>query len=209
MSLSQARSRTTKIRVTPLIADSADIDPRATIADSASVWHLAQVREGATIGENCIVGRGAYVDVGVFIGDNCKVQNNALVYAPAVLEAGVFVGPAVVLTNDSYPRAINPDGSIKTASDWESKGVTVRTGASIGARSVVLGGVEVGPWSLIAAGSIVTRDVPAYALMVGSPAKRVGWVGPSGHQLEVEGQELVDRASGGRYVETDGRLEPK
>lgn len=191
-----------------MIAPTADVDARASIAPTARIWHLAQVREDAVVGENCIIGRGAYIDAGVRVGDNCKIQNNALVYAPAVLEAGVFVGPAVVFTNDTYPRAVNPDGTMKSASDWEARGVTVRRGAAIGARAVVLGGVEVGEWALVGAGSVVTRDVPAYGLVVGSPARRVGWVGRSGRQLEPDGGELVDPADGTRYRETEGTLRP-
>jgi acetyltransferase-like isoleucine patch superfamily enzyme len=188
-------------------AETADIDKRARIAESAQIWHLAQVRENAVIGENCIIGRGVYIDAGVRVGNNCKVQNNALIYAPAVLEDGVFVGPAVVFTNDAFPRAINADGSLKSASDWESRGVTVRRGAAIGARSVVLGGVEVGEWALVAAGSVVTRDVPAHALAVGSPARRLGWVGYSGRVLEADGDGLVDPGDGTRFAEVEGKLE--
>ncbi|MES2867539.1 MAG: DapH/DapD/GlmU-related protein, partial [Actinomycetota bacterium] len=91
------------------IVDSADVSPEASIGAGSSIWHLAQVREGVKMGENCIVGRGAYIGTGVFMGDNCKVQNYALVYEPARLADGVFIGPAVVLTNDTYPRAINAD----------------------------------------------------------------------------------------------------
>lgn len=188
---------------------SADVDSRAHVAGTARIWALAQVREDAVIGENCIIGRGAYIDAGVEIGDNCKIQNNALMYAPTVLEDGVFVGPAVVFTNDTFPRAINPDGSLKSASDWESKGVTVRRGASIGARSVVLGGVEVGEWALVAAGSVVTKDVPPHGLMVGSPARRVAWVGRNGRVMEEVDGAYRDPSDGSTYVEIDGKLEPK
>ena len=115
------------------IVDSADVAEGATIGDGSSIWHLAQVREDAVLGRNCIVGRGAYVGTGVRLGDNCKLQNYALVYEPAVLEDGVFVGPAAVFTNDQYPRAVAPDGSLKRGEHWEAVGVTCREGASIGA----------------------------------------------------------------------------
>jgi acetyltransferase-like isoleucine patch superfamily enzyme len=192
-----------------LIAATADVDGRAYLADSAQVWHLAQVREDASIGENCIVGRGAYIDAGVVVGDNCKIQNHALVYAPAVLEDGVFVGPAAVFTNDTFPRAINPDGSLKTGSDWDRVGVTVRRGASIGARAVILGGVEVGEWALVAAGSVVTKDVLPHALVAGVPAKRIAWVGQRGVPLEFTRGMWLDRLTGAEFVEEDGRLEPR
>src|SRR6478609_4686252 len=125
----------------------ADVSPDASIGNGTTVWHLAQVRENAVIGADCIVGRGAYVGPGVRMGDRCKLQNYALVYEPAVLEDGVFVGPAAVFTNDSYPRAVEPDGTLKTAGDWDAVGVTVRTGASIGARAVCVAPVTVGRWA--------------------------------------------------------------
>jgi UDP-3-O-[3-hydroxymyristoyl] glucosamine N-acyltransferase len=115
------------------IAATADVDASATIGDGSKIWHLAQVRDNATLGQNCIVSRGAYIGSGVKIGDNCKIQNYALVYEPAVLGHGVFIGPAVVLTNDHFPRAINPDMTLKSGSDWDAVGVTIGDGASIGA----------------------------------------------------------------------------
>jgi acetyltransferase-like isoleucine patch superfamily enzyme len=190
-----------------LIADTADVDARAQVADSARVWHLAQIREGAVIGENSIIGRGAYIDAGVQIGDNCKVQNHALVYAPAVLADGVFVGPAAVFTNDTFPRAINPDGSLKDATDWTMVGVTVGRGAAIGARAVVLGGVTIGEWAMVAAGAVVTKDVPPHALMAGTPARRVAWVGTDGAKMSQVGEVWVDGGTGSRYLEIDERLE--
>src|SRR5579884_1381254 len=165
---------------------SADVDDRAELGDGTTVWHLAQVREGARLGRDCIVGRGAYVGTGVQMGDNCKLQNYALVYEPAVLENGVFVGPAAVLTNDLYPRSIDPEGKLKRGDDWEAVGVTIREGASIGARAVCVAPVTIGRWATVAAGAVVTKDVPDFALVAGVPARRIGWVGRAGERL-VEG----------------------
>lgn len=190
------------------VVDSADVAPDAEIGDGSSIWHLAQVREGAVLGRNCIVGRGAYVGTGVVMGDNCKVQNYALLYEPAVLGDGVFIGPAVVLTNDTYPRAINPDGSLKSAHDWQPVGVTVRTGASIGARATCVAPVTIGAWATVAAGAVVVKDVPDYALVAGVPARRIGWVGAAGHPLSVTDDGVwVCPVSGARYVENDGILQ--
>ncbi|QPK81698.1 N-acetyltransferase [Schaalia sp. ZJ405] len=184
------------------IAQSADVDERASIGEGSSIWHLAQVREDAVLGESCIVGRGAYIGTGVTMGDHCKVQNYALVYEPARLGHGVFIGPAVVLTNDHFPRAINPDGSIKSASDWEAVGVTIKDGAAIGARSVCVAPVTIGAWATVAAGAVVTKDVPDYALVAGVPARRIGWVGRCGVKLEESSEDptlFICPQSGEKY----------
>lgn len=170
------------------IVESADVAANTTIGDGSSIWHLAQVREDAVLGKNCIVGRGAYIGSGVTMGDNCKVQNYALVYEPAELADGVFIGPAAVLTNDLYPRAINADGTQKSASDWDHVGVTIRRGASIGARAVCVAPAVVGEWAMVAAGAVVTKDVPAHALVVGVPARQIGWVSREGVRLEPVGE---------------------
>lgn len=184
-----------------------DVDPAAQIGSGTKIWHHAQVREGATLGEDCVVGRGAYVGPGVRIGKNVKIQNYALVYDPAVVEDGVFIGPAVVLTNDRYPRAVSPDGNLRDANDWDPVGVTIRQGASIGARSVCVAPVTIGEWALVAAGSTVIRDVPPFALVAGSPAKRLGWVGKAGVPLEQRDHGIwVCPVTQDHYYETDQGL---
>lgn len=171
------------VRVHP----SAEVEDGARVGAGTTVWHLAHVRRGASVGAGCTLGRGVFIDEGVVLGDRVKVQNYALVYAPARVEDGVFIGPAVVLTNDLYPRAVNVDGTSKTAEDWQAVGVTLREGCAVGARSVLMPGVSVGRWAMVAAGSVVTRDVRDYALVVGVPARERGWVGRAGRPLEALG----------------------
>ncbi|MEO5533980.1 MAG: acyltransferase [Pseudolysinimonas sp.] len=185
----------------------ADVADSAVIGEGSKVWHYAQVREGARLGRNCIIGRGAYIGTGVELGDNCKVQNYALVYEPAKLGNGVFIGPAVVLTNDHFPRAINGDGSLKSAHDWEPVGVTIHEGASIGASATCVAPVTIGRWALVGSGAVVVKDVPDFALVVGSPARRVGWVGKAGVPLEsAPNDEWICPQTGERYLETNGAL---
>jgi UDP-2-acetamido-3-amino-2,3-dideoxy-glucuronate N-acetyltransferase len=186
------------------VMPTAQVHESAELGAGTTVWELAQVREGARLGVGCVVGRGAYVGAGVRIGDNVKVQNYALVYEPAELGDGVFVGPAVVLTNDQYPRAVEPDGRLKRGGDWEPVGVIVAAGASLGARSVCVAPVRIGRWAMVAAGAVVTKDVPDFALVAGLPARRIGWVGRAGRRLT----ELPDALgewecprTGARYAE--------
>jgi UDP-2-acetamido-3-amino-2,3-dideoxy-glucuronate N-acetyltransferase len=195
--------------VPPRVEASADVDPRADLGPGTLVWHLAQVREHARVGRDCVLGRGAYVGPGVVVGDRCKLQNNSLVYEPAVLGDGVFIGPAVVLTNDLHPRAVTPEGALKGTDDWDCVGVTVGPGAAVGARSVCVAPVTIGAWSMVAAGSVVTRDVPDHALVVGSPARQVGWVGRAGVRL-VEGEDGTWSCprTGETYRLVDGRMTP-
>ncbi|MCX7618573.1 acyltransferase [Tepidiforma sp.] len=192
----------------PRIHPTAEVSPAASIGAGASIWHHAQVRERASIGPGCIIGKGVYVGADVRIGANCKVQNYSCVYEGNTLEDGVFIGPEVVLTNDRYPRAINPDGTLKAASDWDLSGSVIRYGAAVGARSVILPGLTIGRWALVAAGSVVTRDVPDYALVAGNPARQVGWACACARPLDAA---LACPACGRRYRlagESPARLEP-
>ena len=185
-----------------------DIDASAELGEGTKVWQLSQIREHARLGRHCTVGRGVYVGPGVVIGDHVKIQNHALVYEPSTIEDGVFIGPAVVLTNDRHPRAINPDGSLKSAEDWKPEGSVIRTGASLGARSVCVGPVTVGRWALVAAGAVVVEDVPDFALVAGVPARRIAWVGRSGERLVPASEDRwTCPATGEIYAVVGGRLE--
>jgi len=192
--------------MTTRISDDAQVAGDVTIGDGTQVWNLVQIREGACIGVECVIGRGAYIGIGVRLGDRCKIQNNALVYDPAVIGDGVFIGPGAILTNDRLPRAISPTGELKRADDWDPVGVTVDTGASIGAGAVCVAPVRIGAWAMVAAGSVVVRDVTDHALVAGNPARQIGWVGRDGRRMAVDGDVLVDQSTGARFVEAEGRL---
>lgn len=182
------------------IHPTADVSPDARIGEGTRVWHHAQVREGAKVGRECIIGKGVYIGAGVQVGNRVKIQNYALVYEGVTLEDGVFVGPHACFTNDLYPRAINPDGTLQRAQDWAIVPTHVARGASIGANSTIIAGVHIGAWAMVAAGAVVTKDVPPHALVMGAPARVVGYVCFCGRRLDVEesGQEGVCPACGTR-----------
>jgi UDP-2-acetamido-3-amino-2,3-dideoxy-glucuronate N-acetyltransferase len=185
----------------------AEVDPRATVGTGSRVWQYAHIREHVVIGRDCVIGRGAYIGAGVRIGHCCKIQNHALIYEPAVLGDGVFIGPAVIFTNDHYPRAIGPDGRPKGADDWSPVGVTVLHGASIGAHAVCVAPVTIGRWAVVGAGAVVTADVPDFGLAVGIPARRVGWIGPAGRPLVLIAESTWScPVTQTRYHEYDGAL---
>jgi len=165
------------------IHSTAEVSPGAWLADGTRIWHHVHVREGARIGRQCILGKGVYVDFDVTIGDRCKIQNGAYLYHGVTLEEGVFVGPNAVFTNDRVPRAITPEGELKAAEDWEAGRILVRRGASVGAGAIVLPGVEIGRWAMVGAGAVVTRDVPDHGLVLGNPARLVGYVCRCGRRL--------------------------
>jgi UDP-2-acetamido-3-amino-2,3-dideoxy-glucuronate N-acetyltransferase len=168
----------------PNIHLTADVSPLATIGHGTRIWHHAQIREQARIGDNCIIGKGAYVDFGVTIGSNSKIQNACFLYHGASLGDGVFLGPGVILTNDRVPRAVNPDGSPKTDNDWEVGRIHLHKGASLGAGVVILPDTTIGEFAMVGGGSVVTRDVPDYGLVLGNPARLVGFVCRCGRRLE-------------------------
>jgi len=165
------------------IHPSADLEADVSIGEQTSVWNRAQLRTGATIGSECVIGRDVFIDEGVEIGDRVKIQNLALIYHGVTIEDGVFIGPGAILTNDRYPRAITSTGDLARAEDWTVSPIIVRYGSSIGAGAVVVAGVEVGPFAMVGAGAVVTRNVPGYALVAGSPAHRIGWVCACGTRL--------------------------
>ena len=168
----------------PLIDPTAEVSSKATVGEGTRIWHHAQVREGAQIGQNCTLGKGVYVDFDVTIGDNVKIQNGCFVYHGVTLEDGVFLGPGVILTNDKLPRAINPDGSLKNEGDWDVGRILVKRGTSLGAGAVVLPDVIIGAFAMVGAGTVVTKDVPDHGLIVGNPARLVGFVCYCGARLE-------------------------
>ncbi|MDQ2941176.1 MAG: N-acetyltransferase [Chloroflexota bacterium] len=168
------------------IHPTAEVSPDAVIGPGTSIWNQAQVREGARIGAGCVIGKNTYVDVDVVVGEHVKIQNNSSLYRGVTIEDGVFIGPHVCFTNDRFPRAVNVDGSLKAVDDWDVSPILVRRGAALGAASVILPGVTVGAWALIGSGSVVTRDVEDYALVVGNPARRIGAACPCGQPLRDE-----------------------
>jgi UDP-2-acetamido-3-amino-2,3-dideoxy-glucuronate N-acetyltransferase len=174
------------------IHPSAEVSEKSKINSGTAIWAFAQVREGAAIGHDCILGTGTYVDRNVVIGNSVKIQNGAQLFEGANIEDNVFIGPGAIITNDRFPRSANPDGTIKTADDWTLQTTTVKRGASIGARAVLLGGITVGRFAMIGAGAVVIRDVPDNALVVGNPSKVIGIVGICGHPQADESVTVCD-----------------
>jgi len=157
------------------IHPTAEVHPSAKIGDGSYVWNNVQIRENTSIGLNCIISKGVYIDNGVKIGNKVKIQNGVSVYAGVEIEDEVFVGPNATFTNDMYPRA--------TASDWKIVPTKLRFGCSIGANATIVCGVVIGPFAMIAAGAVVTNNVPSFALMRGNPSRLVGYVCKNGHPM--------------------------
>src|SRR5437867_9427246 len=160
------------------IHPSADVSAQARVGEGSSVWHWAQVREGARIGLRCNIGKDVYIDTTVIIGNDCKIQNFATLYRGVTIGNRVFVGPHACFTNDLYPRAVSPD--------WQVVPTKVEDGASVGANATILCGLTIGRNAMVAAGAVVTKDVPAHALVAGVAAKVVGWVCDCGRPLDAK-----------------------
>jgi UDP-2-acetamido-3-amino-2,3-dideoxy-glucuronate N-acetyltransferase len=175
---------------------SASVDEGAEIGPGTKIWHFSHVMKGAKIGPRCILGQNVNVDSGVLIGTNVKIQNNVSVYSGTVIEDDVFLGPSCVLTNVTNPRA-----EINRHSLYEV--TTLKRGCTIGANATIVCGVTIGRYAFVAAGSVVTKDVPDYALVMGNPARQVGWMSRHGHRLEMQNGdcEMLCPESGYRYKE--------
>jgi UDP-2-acetamido-3-amino-2,3-dideoxy-glucuronate N-acetyltransferase len=170
-----------------VIHPTAEVEAGAQIGADTRIWHHAHVRAGAVIGAECNL---VYVDTGVVIGNRCKLQNRVSVYHGVTIEDGVFVGPHVAFTNDKRPRAVKPDGVVAEAGDWTVLSTLVRQGASIGAAAVILPGITIGRWAMVAAGAVVSRDVPDHGIVAGNPARLTGYACACGRTLVARGELL-------------------
>lgn len=182
---------------------SAIVDEGAQIGEGSRVWHFAHVCGGARIGAGVSLGQNVYVGNKVVIGDHCKIQNNVSVYDNVTLEEGVFCGPSMVFTNVYNPRSL-----IERKDQYRD--TLVKRGATLGANCTIICGVTIGEFAFVGAGAVVNKDVPAYALMVGVPARQIGWMSEFGEQLllPLKGEgEVVCSHSGVRYVLRDSRVE--
>ncbi|MEG0989171.1 MAG: DapH/DapD/GlmU-related protein [Clostridium sp.] len=174
------------------------IDEDTTIGAGTKIWHFCHIQEGTVIGDNCSLGQNVNVSNNVKIGKGCKIQNNVSLYEGVELEDYVFCGPSCVFTNDSTPRSKYPKGAAGY------KKTLIKYGASIGANATIVCGHTIGKWALIGSGAVVTRNVPDYALMLGVPAKQVGWVCECGERLL---DEMQCKNCGRRYRQTEAGLE--
>jgi UDP-2-acetamido-3-amino-2,3-dideoxy-glucuronate N-acetyltransferase len=178
------------------------IDENVEIGEGTKIWHFCHILRNTKIGKNCVLGQNVMVGPNVIIGNRCKIQNNVSVYEGVELEDDVFCGPSMVFTNVINPRAF-------IERKHEFKKTLVKKGATIGANATIVCGVTIGRYALVGAGAVVTKDVPDYALVVGVPARQIGWVCKCGNTLKNRKEDkLVCSSCGSEYAEKDGKLIP-
>ena len=188
------------VRMTAIVHDSAIVDDGATIGDKTYIWHWTHVCASARIGRKCSLGQNVFVGNNVEIGDNVRIQNNVSVYDAVTLEDDVFCGPSMVFTN-----VINPRSHVTRKHEY--KRTLVKRGATIGANATVVCGNSIGRYAMVGAGSVVTRDIPDYALVVGVPARRIGWICQCGVRLGSGEGEIACAACGDRYIVEEDRCQ--
>ena len=182
------------------IHETAIVDQPVTIGAGTKIWHWVHVMSGAQIGEGCVLGQNVYVGGKAVLGNNVRVQNNVSIYDRVILGDDVFCGPSMVFTN-----VINPRSSVERKDEYLE--TRVGKGASIGANTTIICGNEIGEYAFIGAGSVVTKPVPAYALVVGNPAKQMGWMSKAGVRLEFDEEEMaVGGETGERYEKTENKI---
>jgi UDP-2-acetamido-3-amino-2,3-dideoxy-glucuronate N-acetyltransferase len=180
--------------------ETAIIDDDCTIGSGTRIWHFSHLMGGCIVGERCNIGQNVVVSPGVVIGNNVKVQNNVSLYEGLICEDDVFIGPSVVFTN-----VINPRSAIVRKNEYRQ--TLVRKGASICANATIICGNEIGKYAMIGAGTVVTRSVEPYALVVGNPGKQIGWVSEAGHRLDFNEQGVaVCKEAGERYQLESGKV---
>jgi UDP-2-acetamido-3-amino-2,3-dideoxy-glucuronate N-acetyltransferase len=186
----------TTIHETAFVHDTAAVDDNVTIGEKTKIWHFTHVLGNSRIGARCAIGQNVSIGPDVTIGDGCKVQNNVSLYKGVTLEDDVFCGPSMVFTNVLTPRAF-----VERKNEFGD--TLVKKGATIGANATIVCGHTIGEYAMIGAGAVVTKDIPPYALVVGNPARRIGWVSRTGERLKAD---LVCPRTGEKYEEKDGQL---
>ena len=180
------------------VHESSYVDEGSQIGKGTKIWHFSHVMSGCVIGENCNIGQNVVISPDVVLGDNCKIQNNVSVYTGVRCEQDVFLGPSMVFTN-----VINPRAAVSRKDEYRQ--TLLKRGCSVGANATIVCGHTLGEYCLIGAGSVVTKDVPAFALMVGNPARRIGWVSRHGEKLQFDAEgRATCPATGESYKLTDG-----
>jgi len=181
------------------VHESCYVDEPCTIGEGTKIWHFTHVMKDSVIGKACNIGQNVLVSSGVTMGDNCKIQNNVSLYTGVILEDHVFCGPSMVFTNVMNPRS-------EVSRRGEYRKTLVKRGATLGANSTIVCGVTIGAYAFVGAGSVVTRDIPDFALVIGSPARRTGWMCRCGIKLVVDGARSKCMECSTEYVQHEGRL---